>query len=364
MAGEKMAAAEIEEIRQDAYKTLMTVAWNFDYTPAVEKVVALYDKAKIQQWDAARDIDWSIPVDPSNPQVGSRRSPYIKMPFFKRLSKSQQEAFTAHSTAQLLSQFLHGEQGALITAAVVTHSTPHYDAKMYASTQTIDESRHVEVYLKYIEKLAEVYPMTPWLKALIDATVQSDRFEKCMIGMNMIVESLALGSFHNMYRDTTCPLLKSITYLVMRDESRHVAFGNIYLGKLIPEMHQDDKEDLAQFAYDAVKILVDGTQKEDPNFIKVLENSNIDPEDFRKGIIEAREEGITQEVPAGNLYLLRDLMMPAIVRVGLVTKRTREMFEADNIQVYDDTAVLEALEGDNFEATMAAEDEKFALAAD
>lgn len=364
MADEKMAAEEIEEIRQDAYKTLMTVSWNFDYDAKVEKVINLYDKAKIQQWDAARDIDWSIPVDPSNPQVGSRRSPYINMPFFKRLSKSQQETFTAHSTAQLLSQFLHGEQGALITAATVTHSTPDYDAKMYASTQTIDESRHVEVFLKYIDKLAEVYPMAPWLKALIDATVQSDRFEKAMIGMNMIVESLALGSFHNMYRDTTCPLLKSITYLVMRDESRHVAFGNVYLGKVIPEMHQDDREDLAQFAYDAIKVMIEGTSQADPNFVKVLEKSGIDPVDFRKGIEEAREAGITQEVPEGNLYLLRDLMMPAIARVGLITERTRAMFDADGIPVFDDTAVLEALEGDNFEATMAAEDEKFALAAD
>ena len=173
-------------------------------------------------------------------------------------TKTQQETFTAHSTAQLLSQFLHGEQGAVMTAAAITHAVPDLKAKHYAATQTMDEARHVEVYDRYVNKIAIRYPVIRWLKKLIDVTLSTGDYRKVMIGMNMIIEGLALGAFNNMYKQTEEPLLRSITFNVMREESRHVSFGHIYLAPLIQAMHKDDVEDLAQFALDAVCILVAG----------------------------------------------------------------------------------------------------------
>ena len=212
----------------DSYDNNMQIAWKFSYDVSDPKLEDLYRRAKQNQWDSDEQLDWSQNVDPSRPLVSEEQNTYCRMPFYKRLSKSQQETFNAHSTAQLLSQFLHGEQGALMTAAAVSHSVPDASAKLYAATQTMDEARHVEVYAKYVDKIAIVYPMSPMLKSLIDATLQSGRFEKIMIGMNMVVEGLALGAFNNMYRQTTCPLLKQITFNVMRDEARHVSFGHTY----------------------------------------------------------------------------------------------------------------------------------------
>ena len=102
-----------------------------------------------------------------------------------------------------------------------------------------------------------MYPISPWLKELIDATLQGDHFVKIMIGMNMVVEGLALAAFHNMRRQATCPLLRDLTDYVLRDESRHVAFGNVYVKETIAAMHPDEREDVAQFAFDAVKSMVD-----------------------------------------------------------------------------------------------------------
>ena len=99
----------------------------------------------------------------------------MQLSFFKKLSKSQQERFTAHSTCQLLSQFLHGEQGALMTAAALTHAAPDYEGKLYAATQTMDEARHVEAYEMYIRKIAIIYPISPWLKGVIDDTLLAAR---------------------------------------------------------------------------------------------------------------------------------------------------------------------------------------------
>lgn len=335
----------------DIYRNPMDIAWTFRYIFAEDKVDDLYTRAKQNQWDADQLLPWDTQVDPSKPLINNDQDIYHKMSFFKKLSKSQQETFTAHSTAQLLSQFLHGEQGALMTAACVTHSVPDAGAKLYAATQTMDEARHVEVYAKYCDKIAMVYPMSPWLKALIDATLQSNRYEKVMIGMNMIVEGLALGAFNNMYRSTTCPLLKQITFNVMRDESRHVSFGHVFLGPVIKKLHPDDREELAEFAFQAVNILVQaqtaGTiaNRVDPGFMQVLENSNIDADDFFKGLQEAADQGVAQTLPPGQVHALKDLMMPALARVGLLTPTVRKKYEDAGIPIFDDMRVLHAMEG-------------------
>jgi hypothetical protein len=337
----------------DFYRNPMEIAWTFRYELGKGKVEDLYKRAKQNQWDADEILPWNTEVDPSNPLMTDRSSVYHKMPFFNRLSKKQRETFIAHSTAQLLSQFLHGEQGALMTAACVTHSVPDATAKLYAATQTMDEARHVEVYAKYCDKIAMVYPMSPWLKALIDATLKSDRYEKVMIGMNMIVEGLALGAFNNMYQSTTCPLLKAITFNVMRDESRHVSFGHAYLGPVIKKLDEAAREELAEFAFGAINIIVQATIKDgsglasrlDPGFLEVLDNCGIDEKDFFAGLKEAEEAGITQELPPGQIHSLKDLMLPALARVGLITPRVRKKYEDAGIPISEDARVLHAMEG-------------------
>jgi len=329
---------------KETYKAPMEVSWNFDYAGEIPKVQDLYTRAKNNQWNAD-DLDWDSPIDPSNPFMSPEHSQYGRMPFFNKLSQSQRETFTAHSTAQVLSQFLHGEQGALLTAATITHAVPDIKAKYYAASQTIDEARHVEVYDKYVEKIAIHYPMVPWLKELIDATLSTQDYHKVMIGMNMIVEGLALGSFNNMYRQTQEPLLKSITFNVMRDESRHVSFGHAFLTPIIAKMHQDDVEELALFAYDAVSILIKGQSSGiDEGFMKVLAESEIDPRDFENGMKEAAELGILRDLPPGQIHSLDDLMIPALVRAGLITPSTKQLFEAAGVKINEDLSILNAME--------------------
>jgi hypothetical protein len=345
---------EVTMTPDDMYRNPMEIAWSFDYLFGKGKVEDLYKRAKQNQWDSDQLLPWDTKVDPSSPLIADRSSIFHKMPFFNKLSKSQRETFTAHSTAQLLSQFLHGEQGALMTAACVTHSVPDTTAKLYAATQTMDEARHVEVYARYCDKVAMVYPMTPWLKMLIDATLKSDRYEKVMIGMNMIVEGLALGAFNNMYHVTNCPLLKALTFNVMRDESRHVSFGHIFLQPVIKNLDEASREELADFAFNAIYLIVKGTQvgggqtlasRADPGFMQVLANSEIDPEDFFKGLQEAADDGILMDFPPGQIHSLHDLMLPALARVGLITPRVRKKYDEAGIQISEDLRVLHQMEG-------------------
>lgn len=330
-------------------KTPMEICWQFDYEIRIEKLRSLYSKSKRLQWDAEIDIDWSPEIDPSRPLIDEGRFAYDRMPFMQKLSDKQRENFRAQVAAHALSQFLHGEQGALMTAAALTHAVPDYEGKLYVATQTMDEARHVEVYRKYIDKLAIIYPISKGLKALIDATLQADHWIKIAIGMNMIIEGLALAAFHNMRRATTCGLLKQVTEYVLRDEARHVAFGNVYVGESLGQMHSDDREDVADFAFMAVKMMADSRRRgasgdPDPGFLQVIENSEIEVSDFLEGMAEARREGIRPAQAPGEVHSFRDLMMPALVRVGAVTERSRELYAEAKIPVFEDTAVLESLE--------------------
>jgi len=336
----------------DLLRSPMEICWQFDYALDADKLENLYKKAKQRQWNADERLDWSIEIDPSKPIIDERQNRLMQLSVFQKLSKSQQETFTAHSTCQLLSQFLHGEQGALMTAAALTHAVPDYDAKLYAASQTMDEARHVEVYERYIHKLAKAYPISPWLKTLIDATLTSDHFAKILIGMNMVVEGLALAAFHNMRRQTTCELLRSLTENVLADESRHVAFGNVYLSKIIGEMHPDDREDVAQFAFEAIRAMSDsmggyegqGKRAQDPGFRMMLDECGIDPVDFVTSLQEAGMAGLEADLPPGQIHSFKDLMMPALVRVGAVTDRTRALYAEAGLPIYSDTTVLEAME--------------------
>ncbi len=344
---------ETDSGTSQSFDTAMRVAWEFDYDVEIEELRNLYSRAKQLQWNAETDIDWSQEVDPANPILGDSGFGFARLPFYQKLSKSQRETLRAHVAAHRLSQFLHGEQGALMTAATLAHSVPHYEAKLYSATQAMDEARHVEVFEKYVRKVALVYPMSPFLKGLIDATLAADHWVKIAIGMNIVVEGLALGSFYNMRRTTGCGLLRQIVDLAMRDEARHVAFGNVYVGATLRDMHPDDREDAAQFAYEALTAMAGpreagdpgrGRFRGDPTFLRVLENSSIDPADFAKAVKEAREAGIRFQQAPGTVDILKDLVFPALVRVGAITERTRKLLAERGITVWEDPSVLESLE--------------------
>jgi len=332
----------------DVLQSPMEICWQFAYEIDSDKLKALYSKAKKYQWDADADLDWSLAVDPSRPIMDDEAiGGVMRVPLVTRLAAPQRERLVAHLAAHRLSQFLHGEQGALMTAAALTHAVPDYQGKLYAATQTMDEARHVEVYARYIQKLALVYPMGPALKRIIDLTLTAGQWVKIAIGMNMIVEGLALASFHNMLQATPCALLRKILQGVLRDESRHVAFGALYVGEAIGAMHPDDREDVADFAFQIVDLMRRARRLDappDPGFLSVLDQSGIDRTDFFRSVAELSASGERFEQPRDQVHPFKHLMMPALVRVGAVTERARERYKAEGIPVWEDRRTLEQFE--------------------
>ena len=241
------------------YDTIFTWDYEKGARPALNK---LYEKAKSSQWNGATDLPWDTEVDPLLTAIGmagsDQRMPLIRKAAeeagspMSRWSQDEWAGFAVESLSWRLSQFLHGEQGALLCTARIVESVPWIDAKYYAATQVMDEARHVEVFAQYLNtKLPTSYPCNAHLKALLDDILVDDRWDMTYLGMQIMVEGLALAAFGFMHQLTEEPLLKQLLRYVMSDEARHVAFGVLSLQEYYAGLSQSEIRERQEFAYEA-----------------------------------------------------------------------------------------------------------------
>ena len=187
--------------------------WDYEKgaRPALNK---LYEKAKHSQWNGETDLDWSIDVDQEQLAIMgmSGEVPFdISTTCFKNWTEKEWVNLDIEMQNWALSQFMHGEQGALICTAKIVETVPWIDAKYYASTQVMDEARHVEVFAKYLDtKLSGHYPMNAHLGLLLDDIIADSRWDMTYLGMQIMVEGLALAAFGLMHMTTPEPLLKQM----------------------------------------------------------------------------------------------------------------------------------------------------------
>ena len=213
----------------------------------------LYEAAKVSQWNASTDVDWSIDVDPHNPERPLLPDSYVPvkgLPIWEKLSRKEQTTQIHAMTSWMLSQFLHGEQGALFAACQVTTAVPWLDGKLYGSTQVVDEGRHVEVFHGYLTtKLEKLYEINDNLYVIVDALMTDARWDVKFLGMQIMIEGLALGAFSTLRHLTKEPLLKHILKLVITDEARHVHYGVLSIQEFIEtgisETERREREDWA-----------------------------------------------------------------------------------------------------------------------
>ena len=235
------------------------VLFTWDYERSRPALVKLYEKAKTSQWNATTDLPWDTEVDWE--QLGreamgqTQRFQVLRntegSPLARWGDKEWLE-FSMEMQTAVLSQFLHGEQGALVCTGLITATVPWIDAKYYAATQVMDEARHVEVFARYIEeKTGGAYPISPLLAGLLDDIIADGRWDITYLGMQIMVEGLALAAFGFMHMLTQEPLLKKLLRYVMSDEARHVAFGVLSLKEFYDGLSGTEVRERQEFAYEA-----------------------------------------------------------------------------------------------------------------
>ncbi len=236
---------------------------HFDWTypsdqPAMKD---LYRRAKAGQWDGEKDLPWSISVDPENPEVPLLPADFIDDSLLHKhgihLDEKERRRLDYSMVTWTLSQFLHGEQGALFAAAQVTEAVQFFDGKLYGATQVMDEGRHVEVFSRYLQdKMGRLYQINDNLFVIIDALMTDSRWDMKFLGMQIMVEGLALGAFSTLYTQTKEPLLRELLKRVIMDEARHVHYGVVALKQHIKtELSAREREEREDWAFEVALLM-------------------------------------------------------------------------------------------------------------
>lgn len=276
------------------------------------RLLALYERGKAKQWNATERIDWTQELDPENPQQLPPESlPIHRSVLLARMSARERVDVMRHYQAWSVSQFLHGEQGAMICAAKTVQQVPDLDAKLFAATQVVDEARHVEVYKRLAAKFGVTYQMTPGLNTLLQQILSDSRWDMTYLGMQVVIEGLALASFARIRDHAQNPLAASVNAFVMEDEARHVAFGALSLREYYQHLGEAERNEREEFLIEACSLMqtrfdaVDLWQQLD----LPLDQCFTDP------------DGVTGLNREGDYLFSR--IVPAIKGIGLLGPRVR-----------------------------------------
>jgi hypothetical protein len=317
-----------------------TTIFNWEYDEARDRLLTLYEKGKEKQWNAQVRLDWSIDVDPTSEANGpDYYIPIFGSDMWNKMTEKEKGETRMHIESWMNSQFLHGEQGALICASKVVQTVPDIDAKFYAATQVMDEARHVEMYAKYIkDKIELAYPINKDLKALLDQVIRDERWDMTYLGMQVIIEGLALAAFSLIRDFSEEPLSKAINTYVMQDEARHVAFGRLALRDFYPQLTQAERDEREEFVVQACYLMRDRFQAQE-----VWERLGLDVEACVKYVEESE---MTQEFRK----MLFSRIVPTVKDIGLWGTKVRK--------AYGDMGVLQFQDMDP--ESLSAKDEQLA----
>ncbi len=243
--------AGVEKNNLTIIDSFIKTIWVHSYESEIKKLSDLYEKAKNEQWNASTDVDWSIDVDLEKMALTSFLPPLLFQEVWNELDQKKRIELATAEVSWIMSQILHGEQGALLVASQLIPSAPMYDEKITAATQVMDEARHVEVFHRYLTtKMNKEFPITPHLEILMKNILSEPRWYFKFVGMQILVEGLAMGIFGTLEKFAEEPLGTQIVRYVMKDEARHVAFGVIALKEHINQIPEKEKKELIEFAYE------------------------------------------------------------------------------------------------------------------
>ncbi len=304
--------------------------FNWEYPSDQPAMQELYTRAKEQQWNGAH-LAWHTSVDPDNPEVPLIPYTFLDYSVLERygIKLNEQEELKLRNSlcAWMLSQFLHGEQGALFAAAQVTEAVQFFDGKLYGATQVMDEARHVEVFHRYLDtKLNKLYQINDNLFVIIDALMRDSRWDMKFLGMQIMVEGLALGAFSTLYRQTKEPLLKELLKNVIQDEARHVHYGVLALREHIKhQLSESEKREREDWTFEVALLM--------RNRFMAYE---VYEEWFEGRLTRAQWRDVVNSAPGMELFrsVMFSRLVPNLREIGLLSERIMPHYERVGLMKY------------------------------
>jgi len=320
------------DLSRFATDALVQSVFKDSYELEAEKLEALYSKSKRHQWNAELDVDWSR-FEPDVDVIDRKMDFLSRLRCVQELPEDQQNGLFKGAQIFLISQILHGEQAALMTCGQLVNAVPDMDGKFAAAVQVMDEARHVEVFARYLEKQGRRFPIDPDLKFIVEQLLVEHDWEAKCVGMQVILESVALSFFRLGESMAVEPVFKQFIGRVHEDESRHVAYGVLTLEERIPQLAEETRLRLENWAYDTIARI--GGRAGRPSFqsqFQALATSGVDVAAFLPKLIQeiSDPEGIDTD---GLNDPMSQTVIPNLVRVGLVPEALVPGYRAQGFQV-------------------------------
>jgi hypothetical protein len=247
------------DVTQWKFDGATDLLFNWEYDDGSAPLLELYEKGKQQQWDASTRLDWSLELNPENPmELKDEAISIYGTDHWNKMNEKERSWLRLHLQANSISQFMHGEQGALIASAKIVGTVPDMNAKFYAATQVMDEARHVEAYKRLLhEKFKVAYPINKALQTLLEQTLTDRRWDMTYLGMQVLIEGLALAAFQRIRDTAKNNLAGSVNAYVMQDEARHVTFGRMALREYYPHLSDAERAEREEFVVEALYFMRD-----------------------------------------------------------------------------------------------------------
>jgi len=297
---------------------------NERYEDGGADLMRLYHKAKASQWNAEVDVDWGYQLDPDNPlNLHDGTLIIYGTPLWDHLDESARTQVRRHSHAWLISQILHGEQGALLCASRLAQGEDSLPAKLCAAAQVIDEARHVEAYSRLLDKMLTRYPMSRSLRGLLHDTVTSSELDITNLGMQILVEGVALAIFGMIVAYSRDPFVKSLVTRIQRDEARHFALGRISLEPVYRGLTDAERKIREEFVCDGAVALFEHLCADD-----IWEPVGLPAKECKEAV---RESPLARALRR-NLFRR---LVPSIRDMTLLTPKVRTTFEQLGVLDYE-----------------------------
>ena len=299
---------------------LMRSVFRDHYALDAEKLESLYSKSKRHQWNAELDVAWDD-FDPTSDVLDRARDLMSRLRCVAALPEDVQTRLFREAATFTISQILHGEQAALMVCGQLVNVVPDLDGKFAAAVQVMDEARHVEVFARYLAKIGRRYPIDPDLKAIVEQILAEHDWEAKCVGMQVILESVALGFFRSGTEMAREPVLASFIGKVHEDEARHVAYGVLSLEARVPNLPDESRRRLEDLAYETVLRI--GGRGGKPSFVtqfSALQNAGIDAGTFVPNLLAELMDPAGLDLEGFEDPITRTVL-PNLIRVGLVPER-------------------------------------------
>jgi hypothetical protein len=334
--------AAYDTIHRDDFDALIEVDRYANRSDAFDSIIS----ATVDHfWDPQdpRYVDYSLPFDMENDTIMPREfSPELNSAVKDKLDEGQQIRLANQNTRFIMSTILHGEQGAMSLSASLCQIMRDPGAQEYAANQTREEARHVAAYSKYVAaRWGTPLQVGPTLKGLMNEIVISPHVYKKLVGMQMLIEGLAMGAFATIFRETRDPLLRRTTQLVMSDEAFHHKFGKIWADKTVPKLSEEEHNQVEDWAAQCFTFLLDNLINSEQKQ-EIYKEFDLDWQWVRSAVMEAFADHDRRADMQNSTNIFR-VLIKTLLKAGIITDRTKATYamwvDMDELRQEDDEVV-------------------------